>query len=236
MGKIILNRLRRLVNNEYMRQEWVRDRLYEIPENSTILDAGCGSQQYRKNCKHLKYYAQDFGHYKRDEKDSLTSRAELYNYGKLDYIGNIWGIDEKDSTFDVILCTEVLEHIPYPNETIKEFSRLLKPGGKLILTVPANSLRHMDPYYYYSGYSDRYLKFVLQENNFHDIIIEPVGSYHSWLMVETSRCIRHEGFLALLTLWPSFIYHYLKQRFPSDKEINTLCFGYHVTAIKPMKF
>jgi SAM-dependent methyltransferase len=236
MGKIILNRLRRLVNNEYMRQEWVRGRLYEIPENSTILDAGCGSQQYRKNCKHLKYYAQDFGNYKKDKKDSLTARTQPYNYGKLDYMGNIWSIDEKDSTFNVILCTEVLEHIPYPNETIKEFSRLLKPGGKLILTVPSNSLRHMDPYYYYSGYSDRYLKLILEENRFHDIKIESIGSYHSWLMVETSRCIRYEGLFALLTLWPAFIYHYLKQRSPSHKEINTLCFGYHVTAIKPMKF
>ena len=41
-------------------------------------------------------------------------------------MGDIWDIKEKNNVFDAILCTEVFEHIPYPNETIKEFSRLLK--------------------------------------------------------------------------------------------------------------
>ena len=91
----------------------------------------------------------------------------------------------------------------------------------------------MDPYYYYSGFSDRYLERILTETGFTGIMIEPSGSYHSWLMVETARCIRKEGLLALVTLWPAFIYHYLKQRKASDKEINTLCFGYHVTTFKP---
>ena len=228
----LINRLKKLLNNEYYRQEWVRDRISEIPKHSMLLDAGCGGQQYKKYCRHLKYYAQDFGNFKIDEKDSFAARTERYRYGELDYIGDIWDINEKDSTFDIILCTEVLEHIPYPNETFKEFSRLLKPNGKLLLTVPSNSLRHMDPFYYYSGFSDRYLKLMLAKNAFQNIKIEPVGSYHSWLMVEISRCMRHEGIFALLLLWPAFIYHYTKQRSPSPKEINTLCFGYHVTAMK----
>jgi len=232
MWKTAIKRFKRILNNEYQRQDWIKDRLYGIPSNSVILDAGCGSQQYREYCNQLKYYAQDLGHYKRDEKDSLTARKDSYVYGNLDYAGNIWEIDENDSTFDAILCTEVLEHIPYPNKAIKEFSRLLKPEGKLILTVPSNSLRHMDPYYYYSGFSDRYLKLVLEENNFQDIRIEAVGSYHAWLLVETARCVRYESPFALLTLWPAFIYHYLKQRSPSQKEVSTLCCGYHVTAGK----
>ena len=232
MWKTAVKKLKRLLNNECFRQDWIRSRLHDIPENSMILDAGCGSQQYRSSCKHLKYYAQDFGNFRRDEKDSLTAAKSSYVYGHLDYKGDIWEIDEKDSYFDAILCSEVLEHVPYPNKAIKEFSRLLKAGGKLILTVPANSLRHMDPYYYYSGFSDRYLKLVLEENNFQDIRIEAVGSYHAWLLVETARCVRYESPFALLTLWPAFIYHYLKQRSPSERDVNTLCFGYHVTAVK----
>lgn len=52
-----------------------------------------------------------------------------YNYGLLDYVGDIWDINEVDDSFDAILCKEVFEHIPYPNETLKEFARLLKSGG-----------------------------------------------------------------------------------------------------------
>ena len=42
---------------------------------------------------------------------------------------------ESDS-FDLILCTEVLEHIPDPVAAMKELFRILKPGGRLILSTP----------------------------------------------------------------------------------------------------
>ena len=196
------------------------------------MDAGCGSQQYKIYCNHLNYYAQDFGQFSVDELKSFTSTSISYEYGKLDYVGNVWDINEKDETFDAILCTEVLEHIPYPEKTLKEFSRLLKPNGILILTVPSNCLRHMDPFYFSSGYSDRYIKFFLEKFGFSKINIEPVGDYYKWIMVEIYRTARINGLFASLILMPSFIYYFFKQRNASDISINTLCMGYHVTAIK----
>jgi SAM-dependent methyltransferase len=226
-----IEKLKRLVNNEYARRDWVIKNLKAIQPGCRILDAGCGSQRYRKYCTHLRYSAQDFGKFVSDERNSLTAITKPYEYGRLDYVGDIWDIDEQSDFFDAVLCTEVLEHIPYPNKTIKELARLLKPGGRLILTVPSNSLRHMDPYYYYSGFSDRYLQWVLSENNFEDIEITASGSYHAWLMVENARSIRKEGVPALVFLAPAFLYHFLRQRKPPEEEINTLCYGYHVTAV-----
>jgi SAM-dependent methyltransferase len=77
----------------------------------------------------------------------------------------------------IILCTEVFEHIPYPIETLKEFSRLLKKDGKLLLTAPSNCLRHMDPYFFYSGFSDRWYEKFLNDNGFELESIEAVGDY-----------------------------------------------------------
>lgn len=45
----------------------------------------------------------------------------------------------KDNTFSTIICTEVIEHQPNPNPTIKEIYRVLKKGGILIGTVPSDS-------------------------------------------------------------------------------------------------
>jgi len=115
-------------NNVEFRNKWVEKKLKSLSDGLKILDAGCGPQNYRKFCEHLDYKSQDFAQY-----DGKGNGEGLHNedweYGEIDYIGNIWDIEEKDNTFDAILCTEVIEHIPYPNETIKEFSRLLKSGG-----------------------------------------------------------------------------------------------------------
>lgn len=124
------------------------------------------------------------------------SPTDAYSYGKLDYVGDIWQIEESAEAFDTILCTEVLEHIPYPVETIKEFRRLLKPHGILILTAPSNCLRHMDPYFYYSGFSDRWFKKILPENNFEIQKLEAIGDYYRWLMVEMFRTAKTHSFLS----------------------------------------
>jgi SAM-dependent methyltransferase len=41
-----------------------------------------------------------------------------------------------DSEFDLIICTQVLEHYPEPFEIVKEFYKVLKPNGKAIISVP----------------------------------------------------------------------------------------------------
>lgn len=232
---IVSNVLRRLDNlNE--RTEWVKRQLELVPSGSLLLDAGCGSQQFRKYCKHLDYKAQDFGQYIADEKKMLGAESgglgagHGYQYGKLDYIGDIWEISEDDSVFDAILCTEVFEHIPYPNETIAEFSRLLKPGGKLILTAPSNCLRHMDPYFYYSGFSDRWYEKVLSENNFEIKEIIAVGDYYSWMSVEIARTAMTHSIIAKIFLLPAFLFYYNKKK--SDVSVSTLCGGYHVLAVR----
>jgi SAM-dependent methyltransferase len=224
----IKNRL----NNETKRQAFVAIQLSELPNGNKLLDAGCGSQQYRKHCDHLNYKAQDFGQYTNDTAPGLTSGMggeKGYQYGKLDYIGDIWAIDEENGTFDSILCTEVFEHIPFPNETVREFSRLLKPGGKLILTVPSNCLRHMDPYFFYSGFSNNYLSKILGDSDFRIEQIDAVGDYYSWLAVELARSIRSHPFSALF-LAPAFLWYFFKK--PTSESRNTLCMGYHVVARK----
>ena len=155
---------------------------------------------------------------------------EIYKYGKLDYVGDIWEIDEKENTFDAILCTEVFEHIPYPIETLAEFSRIIKPGGILILTAPSNCLRHMDPYFFYSGFSDRWHQKFLKENGFEVLEITPVGDYYSWLGVEMARTAMAHNLLTKIILFPAFVYYFSKQK--TETSISTLCMGYHIKARK----
>jgi SAM-dependent methyltransferase len=219
------------LNNENERDIFISNELKRIPNDMKILDAGCGSQRYRQYCDHLEYYGQDLAQYTVSDKKMLNEvRKENYEYGKLNYVGNIWEIEEKDAFFDVILCSEVFEHIPYPHETLTEFTRLLKPGGRLILTAPSNCLRHMDPFFFYSGFSDRWYEKFLMDNGMDIEKIENVGDYYSWLSVEMARTAANNSLIAKILLLPAFIYYINKK--PTQESINTLCMGYHVIANK----
>jgi SAM-dependent methyltransferase len=232
------------LNNQFERDLFVGSELRMLRPGTSILDAGAGSQRYRKMCGHLIYKAQDFGKYHSDikirfdqiKRQSLVASEKTvgrdYVYGPIDYEGDIWKIDVMNESFDSILCTEVFEHIPYPNETLEEFFRILKPGGKIIVTAPSNSLRHFDPYFFYTGFSDRWFEHILKKNNYVDIKIIPVQDYYRWMAIEILRTARANSFFAKIILAQSAIYFLLKK--PTTESINTLCSGYFVTANKPI--
>ncbi len=53
----------------------------------------------------------------------------------------------KDNSVDAVVCSEVIEHAPYLNKTMKEMERVLKPGGILIITFPNEKIRkHLYPF------------------------------------------------------------------------------------------
>ncbi len=84
-------------------------------------------------------YHIDFGEY--DGKgDGEALQIGEFDYGKLDIISDITSIPAPDSSFDAIMCIEVLEHLPDPIKAIQEFYRLLKPNGHLLITAPFCSL------------------------------------------------------------------------------------------------
>jgi SAM-dependent methyltransferase len=225
----MLRHIRKGLRNHHQRDDFVVGELKKLTLGTHLLDAGCGSQRYRSHCDHLVYKSQDFGKVGADQKPGLAA-ANGYQYGQLDYVGDIWAIDERDCSFDAILCTEVLEHVPFPIETIREFYRLLKPGGRLILTAPSNCLRHMDPYFFYSGFSDRFFEKILYDAGFSVENLQAVGDYYRWMAVELARTATSHSILVKLLLLPAFFYYFFKR--PTPVSVNTLCVGYHITAVK----
>jgi len=51
-------------------------------------------------------------------------------------VGNALRLPFADQSFDLIVCSEVLEHIPNYEAALKEVARVLKPGGQLVISVP----------------------------------------------------------------------------------------------------
>lgn len=177
-----------IFDNGHIREKWIQEQLKDLPSGSELLDAGCGQQIYRKYCSHLNYKAQDFGEYIPDKAQGGL-HTEEWIYGELDYKCNVWQIPEKSETFDTILCTEVFEHLPYPQDTLKELMRLLKPNGKLILTAPFSSIPHMNPYYYFSGFSQDFYFFFGNQYGFTIRKMIPNGDAYSYTAQELNPAV-----------------------------------------------
>ena len=80
----------------------------------------------------------------------LESRLQRYlaidlrNSPLVDLVGDGAHLPFASSTFDMVLCTQVLEYIPRPETVIAELHRVLKPGGSLLLSAPAVFPRDSD--------------------------------------------------------------------------------------------
>lgn len=172
--------------NETARGRWVKSTLEKIPPGKKILDAGAGEAPYKKYCSHLIYVSQDFGKY--DGKGNMVGQQMgSWNPPPLDIVSDIISIPQPSRSFDAIICTEVLEHIPEPLLALKEFNRLLKPGGRLILTAPFCSFTHFAPYFHYSGFSRYFFEKHLPRLGFKINKITPNGNYFSFLAQELHR-------------------------------------------------
>jgi ubiquinone/menaquinone biosynthesis C-methylase UbiE len=225
-------------NNEKNWLDWIKEALSKLPKGSRILDAGAGQLKYKKYCSHLNYVSQDFCKYKgKGNKKGL--QPDKWDTSSIDIESDIINIPEKDRSFDAILCTEVLEHIPEPVKALKEFSRLLKPNGYLILTAPFCSGTHFAPFHYCSGFNQYFYNHHLTNEGFEIIELSPNGNYYSYLAQEIRRInycskkysLKKIGLFGriVIRLILSLLDKYEKK--DSDSS-DFLCFGYHILARK----
>ncbi len=174
------------LQNEANRKTWIETKLQEIPDGCLILDAGAGERKFKPYCTHLRYVSQDFGQYN-GSGDNKGLQTGSWNQDNLDIVSDIISIPRPDASFDAIMCTEVFEHLPDPLLALKEFSRLIKPQGVLLLTAPFCSLTHFAPFHFVSGFNSYWYEKHLPAYGFHIIELEKNGNYFEFLAQEVRR-------------------------------------------------
>lgn len=133
----------------------------------TIVDVGCGAQPYRGLLPaQTRYIGLDTENALEDFGYSLPDVLAIPDDGR-------WPVGTGDA--DLVLATETLEHVAEPDAFLAEAHRLLKPGGRLIITVPFAARWHYIPHDYWR-FTPAGLQMLMERAGFTDVVVNGRGN------------------------------------------------------------
>jgi SAM-dependent methyltransferase len=145
---------------------------FAISTNEKWLDVGCGTRPYEQHFPLETYVGVDVETSGRD----LEMKSADYFYD-----GNI--LPFASGTFDGVISTQVLEHVPNPRALLNEINRVIKPGGGLVLSIPFMWQEHEEPFDF-SRFTSFGMTELLNQNGFNIVSIEKdVGALESLAVV-----------------------------------------------------
>lgn len=191
--------------NYFAQEEKLRRLIFQWlpPEGSSLLDLGC------KTGNITVHYQDKVKEVVGLDKDYTSILLAKRNFpGLIFLVGRVEELPIKTGSFNVLVISEVLQHVTEPQMAINEINRVLKPGGVLILSVPQKGFfyKYLHPgnikgvgqkkrllspkpprAIHYSSTTLRELlegKFVLEESYRRGTILYPYSSKMLWLLVK----------------------------------------------------
>lgn len=158
---------------------YIRFKIFEFITNSLpilkgdLLDVGCGKMPYRE------YILND----SRVERYVGLDIENAINYDSSIRAELTWDgiyMPIKDSSYNTVIATEVLEHCPAPQTTLSEIYRVMKPQGTFLFTVPFLWNLHETPHDEYR-YTPFALHRLLTAAGFENITLNATGGWHASL-------------------------------------------------------
>lgn len=130
------------IKNNLLQRKWHMQKLVSVLAQfddapRSILDVGCASGWFLSCVKKV---------YPRADCHGVDVYKEGIKYGVKKYpklhlkVGDAHALPYKVGTFDVVVCTEVLEHVEDPQSVLKEIKRVLKKNGILVVELDSGSI------------------------------------------------------------------------------------------------
>lgn len=201
--------------NESYREIWVNEILRELKTESNsqvLLDVGAGLQPYRNVAIDLgyNYVSHDFAQYSPDTAKSNGMQNNSWEYPFTDLVCDITKIPT--GKYDLILCTEVLEHVPDPVSAFDTMFELLASEGLLVITVPIVSFMHQAPFYFSAGLSPQWFEHHSKNNKLEIKQLTIYGDYIDFMEQEILRTFHLLNYLRGFSRLRPLIKKYLRKR------------------------
>jgi SAM-dependent methyltransferase len=130
-------------------------------------------------------------------------------------------------SFDSVLCTQVLEHVCEPLRVLEEVRRVLKPGGRLVLTAPQYNGLHGEPqdFFRYTRYG---LDYLAKNADFRVDCVQPLGGFLVLFAFLTTLHFAPLRLPVVLGCW-QYLHWKADKRWFRPKD----CIGYLLVATRP---
>jgi SAM-dependent methyltransferase len=189
-----------------------------LPVPARILDAGCGSG---RTLQELVEYGEVHG-IELDPEAAELARSR--GHGEV-LVGRLEELPWEDASFDLITCLDVIEHTPDDRATLAELRRVCRPGGWLLVTVPAYQALwslHDVANHHYRRYSRAMLREaavsagwnVSRMSSFNSLLLAPAAA----VRIAQRRLGTHNGYTNDLALGPAWLNDVLERPLALEAE------------------
>lgn len=152
----------------YYIDEFFNRHVFSIRKDSLVLDLGGNKIQKR-------------GLFDIEQFNFRVTYVNISAEKKPDVLADAANLPFGNNIFDVVICSELLEHLYDPERVLREVMRVLKPNGIFLITVPFLVPYHADPFDF-GRYTDQYWKKVLNDVGFYHVNVERQGYFWSVLL------------------------------------------------------
>ena len=151
-----------------------------LPYQGRVIDLGCGTAPYKEEILKIA-----------DEYIGVDWENSLHEQTNVDIFADLCKTLPFDNNYtDTIVSFQVMEHLPEPVQFLAECYRILKPGGRLLITVPFMWHVHEEPFDYFR-YTKYGLEYLLKKSGFIEIeIIENTGFWQMLVLKFNYHSVR----------------------------------------------
>jgi SAM-dependent methyltransferase len=146
---------------------WLRAQADELRGSSPrLLDVGCGVKPY------YPFFAGVVSEY---------VGVDVVENPAAELLGPVEALPVEDASFDVVLCTQVLEHCDDPAQAVRELRRVIRPGGRVLASTHGVQVYHPSPADYWRWTHEGLHRLFTTSAEWSTVTVEPAAGTASAL-------------------------------------------------------